>query len=152
MTADLMVLSGRVPHVTVVARRAVEFVSAADGEASLTLLNVQPPETDSDEDSSPTERGEAVIEELAERAGIKHMTYDTKIRVGKDTEQSIIDAAEEYDTICVGGTRSGAISQAVFGSLPETVSAEVDRTIVMARGPEESAISIREALLRRLEV
>ena len=149
---DIMVLAGRGPHAPVAARRAAEFVSAADDEASLTLLNVQPPGTDSGEDSSPTDRGGAVIEELAERAGIKYMTYDTEIRVAEDTEQAIIDAAEEYDTICVGATRSGTISQAVFGSLPETVGAEVDRTIVMARGPEESAMSIREALLRRLEV
>ncbi|WP_280584991.1 amino acid permease [Halorubrum sp. Boch-26] len=149
---DIMVLAGRGPHAPVAARRAAEFVSATDDESSLTLLNVQPPETDSDEDSSPTERGEAVIEELAERAGIKYMTYNTEIRVAEDTERAIIDAAEEYDTICVGATRSGTISQAVFGSLPETVGAEVDRTVVMARGPEESAMSIREALLRRLEV
>lgn len=80
------------------------------------------------------------------------MTYDTEIRVAEDTEQAIIDAAEGYDTICVGATRSGAISQAVFGSLPETVGVEVDRTVVIARGPEESAMSDREALLRRLEV
>jgi APA family basic amino acid/polyamine antiporter len=149
---DIMVLAGQGPHAPVAARRAAEFVSAADDDASLTLLNVQAPETDADDDTSPTERGEAVVEELAERAGIKYMSYDTEIRVAEDTEQTIIDAAEEYDTICVGATRSGAISQAVFGSLPETVGAEVDRTVVMARGPEESAMSVREALLRRLEV
>ncbi|MFC6770085.1 amino acid permease [Halorubrum pallidum] len=148
---DIMVLAGKGPHAPVAARRAAEFVSAAS-DASLTLLNVQPPETDVDEDSSPTERGEAVIEELAERAGIKYMSYDTEIRVAEDTEQTIIDAAQDYDTICAGATRSGAISQAVFGSLPETIGTEVDRTVVMARGPEESAMSIREALLRRLEV
>lgn len=126
--------------------------TAAGDEPSLTLLNVQPPETDDDEDSSPTERGGVVIEKLAERAGIKYMTSDTEIIVTEDTEQAIINAAEEYDTICVGATRSGTVSQAVFGSLPETIGTEVDRTVVMARGPEESAMSIREAPLRRLEV
>ena len=84
--------------------------------------------------------------------GIQYMSYETEIRVAEDIEQTILDAAEDYDTICVGATRSGAISQAVFGSLPETVGEEVDKTVVMARGPEESAMSIREALLRRLEV
>ncbi|WP_132060898.1 amino acid permease [Halorussus amylolyticus] len=148
---DIMVLAGKGPHAPVAARRAAEFVSAAD-DASLTLLNVQPPETESDEDTTPTERGEAVIEELAERAGIQYMSYDTEIRVAENTEQAIIDAAGEYDTICVGATRSGAISQAVFGSLPETVGAGVNRTVVMARGPEESPMSVRQALLRRLEV
>ncbi|GAA0232431.1 amino acid permease [Halobaculum roseum] len=148
---DIMVLAGRGPHAPIAARRASEFVAAAD-DASLTLLNVQSPETDTDEESSPTERGEAVIEELAERAGIQYMSYETEIRVAEDTEQMILDATTEYDTICVGATRSGAISQAVFGSLPETIGEEVDKTVVMARGPEESAMSVREALLRRLEV
>jgi len=148
---DIMVLAGRGPHAPIAARRASEFVAAAD-DASLTLLNVQSPETDTDEESSPTERGEAVIEELAERAGIQYMSYETEIRVAEDTEQTILEAAAEYDTICVGATRSGAISQAVFGSLPETIGEEVDKTVVMARGPEESAMSVREALLRRLEV
>lgn len=48
-----MVLAGAGPDAPVAARRAAEFVSAADGEASLTLLNVQSPEADSDEDRSP---------------------------------------------------------------------------------------------------
>jgi len=139
-------------YASVAARRAAEFVSAADDEASLTLLNIQSPEADTDEENTPTERGEAVIEELAERAGIQYMSYNTEVRVAEDTKQAITDAAEEYDTICVGATRSGAISQAVFGSFPETVGEKVDRTVVMARGPEESAMSVREALLRRLEV
>jgi len=131
--------------------RATARILSAD-ESSPMLLNVQPPETDRDEDSSPAERGEAVVEELAERVRIKHMTDDTEIRVAEDAEQTIIDRAEEYDPLRVGATRSGAISQAVFGSLPETVGTEVDRTVVMARGPEESAMSAREALLRRAEV
>jgi len=148
---DVMVLAGEGPHAPVAARRAAELVSAAD-DASLTLLNVQSPETDTDKDGSPSSRGEAVIEDVAERAGIQYMSYDTDVRVAEDTERTIIDAAEAYDTVCVGATRSGAISQAVFGSLPETVGEEVDRTVVMARGPSESAMSVREALLRRLEV
>ena len=80
------------------------------------------------------------------------MTHETEIRVAEDTERTILDAAEDYDTICVGATRSGAVSRAVFGSIPEKVGEEVDKTVVMARGPEASVMSIREALLRRLEV
>jgi len=69
------------------------------------------------------------------------MSYDTHAVV-----------ASETDTIRVGATRSGTISRAVFGSLPETVGEEVDRTVVMAFGREESPMSIRQALLRRLVV
>ena len=80
-------------------------------------------ETDTDADLSPTERGETVVEELAERAGIEYMSYNAEVKVAEDTEQAIIEAAKEYDTVCVGATRSGPISQAVFGSLPEKVGA-----------------------------
>ncbi|MEA5409884.1 universal stress protein [Haloarculaceae archaeon H-GB2-1] len=93
-----------------------------------------------------------MIAELAERAGIEYMSYDTKVKLAEDTEQAIIEVAQEYDTVCVGATRSGAISQAVFGSLPEKIGAEVPQTVVMARGPEESPMSVREAIMRRLEV
>jgi amino acid transporter/nucleotide-binding universal stress UspA family protein len=147
---DVMVLAGKGPHAPVAARRAAEFVSAADDDASLTLLNVQTLETDTDADLSPTERGETVAEELAERAGIEYMSYNAEVKVAEDTEQAIIEAAKEYDTVCVGATRSGPISQAVFGSLPEKVGAGVDQTVVMARGPEESPMSVRQALLQRL--
>ena len=78
------------------------------------------------------------------------MSYNAEVKVAEDTEQAIIEAAKEYDTVCVGATRSGPISQAVFGSLPEKVGAGVDQTVVMARGPEESPMSVRQALLRRL--
>jgi APA family basic amino acid/polyamine antiporter len=67
-------------------------------------------------------------------------------------EETILAAVDEYDTICVGAIRTGPVSQAVFGSLPETVGEETDRTVLMARGPEESAMSVREAIARRLEV
>ena len=148
---DIMVLAGEGPHAPVAARRAAEFVDATDGEASLTLYNVQRP-SEGDDDASPEERGEALIEQLVDRAGIQYMTYDTRVDVADDVDRAILDAADEYDTICVGATRSGVVSQAVFGSLPETVGEKAAGTVVMARGPEESPMSVREAIARRLEV
>jgi len=147
---DIMVLAGEGPHAPVAARRAAEFVTAAD-DATLTLFNVQEP-ADEDADETPEERGHALIDDLAERAGIEYVTYDRRVETAEDVEETILAAADEYDTICVGATRTGPVSQAVFGSLPETVGEETDRTVVMARGPEESAMSIREAIARRLEV
>ena len=147
---DIMVLAGEGPHAPVAARRAAEFVAASE-DSSLTFLNVQPPGSDSDKDRLPSERGEAVIAKLVEQAGVEYMSYDTQVTVAEDTEQAIIEAAQEYDTVCVGATQTGAISQAVFGSLPEKVGAELPQTVVMARGPEESPLSVREALMLRLE-
>jgi len=147
---DVMVLAGEGPHAPVAARRAAEFVASADGDASLTLFNVQEPGED-DQGRGPMERGEAIIETLADRAGIEYMNYEPRIEVADDIESTVIEAGKSYDTICVGATRSGAVSQALFGSLPETVGEQLDRTVVMARGPEESPISVREAVARWLD-
>ncbi|MDQ2074476.1 amino acid permease [Haloarcula sp. H-GB4] len=149
-TGEIMVLAGEGPHAPVAARRAKEFVKAADEEATLTLFNVQEPGED-DEGLSPRERGEALIEEFVERTGLEETQYESRIEVAEDIERGILDAATGYDTICVGATRTGAVSQAVFGSLPETIGEQTDQTVVMARGPEESAMSIRQAIVRRLE-
>jgi len=146
---DVMVLAGEGPHSPVAARRAAEFVATAGDDATLTLLNVQQPAEEGDEESAQ-ERGEALIDDLAERAGIEFMQYDREVVVAEDIESTILDVATDYDTICVGATRSGPVTQAVFGSVPETVGEQVDRTVVMARGPEESTMSIREAIARRL--
>jgi amino acid transporter/nucleotide-binding universal stress UspA family protein len=152
---DIMVLAGEGPHAPVAARRAAEFVATADEDATLTLLNVQQPgvegDGDDEERQSPEERGEAVIQELVERAGIEYMQYETRVAVADDVEDAILDAADDYDTICVGATRSGAVSQAVFGSLPETVGERADATVVMARGLETSPLSVREAIVERLQ-
>jgi len=77
---------------------------------------------------------------------------DTERSVTEATERTTTDAAEECETVCVGATRAGVLSQAVFGSLPKTVGADVNRAAVVDRGPETSAISTCEALLRRLKV
>lgn len=138
------------PHAPVAARRAVEFVAATD-DTTLTLLNVQPPAEGPDAETTATERDEEAITELVERAGIEHLTYQTEVVVTEATRQTIVDAAGTFDTICIGATRSNGVTQAVFGSLTEAVGEEVERTVVIARGPEESPMSIREALTRRLE-
>jgi APA family basic amino acid/polyamine antiporter len=147
---DVMVLAGNGPHAPVAARRAAEYVALAEGEPSLTLFNVQAPGED-DDGTSPEERGDALIDGLVERAGMEYLLHERRVAVAEDVESAVLDAAAEYDTVFVGATRSGAVSQAVFGSLPETVGERTEATVVMARGPEESAMSVREAVARRLE-
>ncbi len=92
-----------------------------------------------------------MIEEVVDRADLEDVQYTSHVEVADDIEGTILDAAAKFDMICVGATRSGAVSQAVFGSLPETIGEQTDQTVVMAHGPEESAMSIREAIVHRLE-
>lgn len=99
----------------------------------------------------PSDRSTDVIETLVERAEIEETPFESRIEGAEDIEEAVLAVAREYDTICVGATRSGPVSQAVFGSLPETVGEKTDRTVVMARGAEESPMSIRQAVVRRLD-
>ncbi|NEU57850.1 amino acid permease [Halorussus sp. MSC15.2] len=143
---DVVALAGEGPHAPVAARRGAELVDTSPGEGSLTLLNAQRP----DDEEDPRERGEAVIADVAERAGIEYVDYESEVVVGDDIEQTLLDAVAAYDTVCVGATRSGSVSQALFGSIPETIGERVDATVAMVRGPKETARSVREGVIDRL--
>ena len=142
---DIVALAGEGPHAPIAARRAAELVATTHGGGTLTLLNAQRPD-----EENPRERGEEIIADVAERAGIEYMDYDTEVVVGEDIEKTLLDAVGRYDTVCVGATRSGSVTQALFGSIPETIGEEVDATVAMIRGPKETTRSIREGLIERL--
>jgi amino acid transporter/nucleotide-binding universal stress UspA family protein len=143
---DVVALAGEGPHAPVAARRAAEFVSTTRGETSLTLLNVQRP----DEEVDPRERGEEIIADVAERAGIEYVDYEPSVVVSEDVEATLLESVAAFDTVCVGATRSGSVSQALFGSIPETIGEEVDATVAMVRGPKETTRSVREGVIDRL--
>lgn len=143
---DVVALVGEGPHAPVAARRGAELVVTTQGEGSLTLLNAQRP----DEDGDPYDEGAAVIADVAERAGIEYMDYDSDVVVGEDVEDALLDAVAGYDTVCVGATRSGSVSQALFGSIPESIGEKVDATVVLVRGPRETTRSIKQGLIERL--
>ncbi|AWB27026.1 amino acid permease [Halococcoides cellulosivorans] len=144
---DVVVLVGQGPHTPVAVRRAAEYVAATE-DASLTLLNVQAP---GDDAAEPVAAGEALIDDCLAEADIPAVPTETRVVVDEDTETAIDDAVGEYDAICVGATRESAVSQALFGSLPERLASERAETVVIARGSEESPMSIRSAIARRLE-
>jgi nucleotide-binding universal stress UspA family protein len=155
---DVLALAGEGPHAPVAARRAAEFVDSAWGD-SLTLLNVQAPETEAEAqadaeddaaDRDPEAVGREIVEDVAEAAGLQPDEYEAGVVVSEDVEAAVLAAAADYATVCVGSTRAGAVEQALFGSLPETVGEQVDGTVAMARGAEGSPRSIREALVELL--
>jgi APA family basic amino acid/polyamine antiporter len=146
---DIAVLAGEGPHAPVAARRGAEFAAASD--ATLTLVNGQSDSDSADEYDDYVEAGLAVIEEVAERADLDPDRYETEVVPVEDLEADLLAALESFDTVCVGATRSGAISQALFGSIPETIGEEVEGTVAIARGPERSPRSVRQALVERLQ-
>lgn len=138
---NAVALVGEGPNASLGARRAYEFVQYADG-TSLTLANVQPP----DDDAEAT--GAAIIDRVATNAGIEE--YDAKVVTSDDVRNALLDLASGYDTVCIGSTRSTAVTQALFGSIPEEIGANVDGTVVITSGHQYKPRTVSEALIERL--
>ncbi|MFC7230077.1 amino acid permease (plasmid) [Salinirubellus salinus] len=127
-------LAGPGPHAPFAARRAAEFATV-DGTTP-TLLNVQQMR-DGDEDAA-VERGEAVIDEVAGRAGLESGAYQREVVVAADTEVAILDAVSQYDTVCVGLSERSAASRVMFGTIASRISQEATGNVGIVRGAPES--------------
>ena len=143
---DAVAFVGEGPNSRISARRAYEFAQGAGGR-SLTLLNVQSPSDEESEDD-PETRGRALIDQVAGDAGIEG--YDTKVIVSDDVRGALLEAAEDYDTICIGSTRSSAATQALFGSIPEALGEQASGTVAITSGPEYRPRTISQAVVERL--
>lgn len=100
--------------------------------------------------ASPHERGRELIDRVAEQADIDEGAYEAEVMVAEDAEAAILERVDDFNTVCVGATRRGSISQALFGSLPERVREQADITVAMVRGSKTAPLSVREAIVRRL--
>jgi nucleotide-binding universal stress UspA family protein len=123
-------LAGPGPHSPIAARRAAEFASI-DG-AVPTLLNVQQPMRDGD--SAASERGNAIIDDVAEQAGLNPEEYEREVVVDDDIEAAILGAADQFDTICVGLSERSTASQIMFGTIAERISQEATGNVGIVRG------------------
>ena len=141
---EVVALVGEGPYTRLSARRAAEF-SASAPEAGLTLLNVQRPAEDGEYD--PEEEGRALIESVAKEAGIEQ-NYEERVLVTDDNiRETLLDAVSGYDTICVGATRSTAVAQALFGSIPEEIGEKSEGTVALARGALYKPRSVTQGLV-----
>ena len=144
---EVVALVGEGPYTRLSARRAAEF-SASDPEASLTLLNVQRPAEDGVYD--PEAEGRALIESVAKEAGIEQDYEERVLVTDGDIREVLLDAVSDYDTICVGATRSTAVAQALFGSIPEEIGEKSEGTVALARGALYKPRSVSQGLVDRL--
>ncbi|MFC6904107.1 amino acid permease [Halalkalicoccus tibetensis] len=141
-------LAGPGPHAPVAARRAAEF-AMIDGRVP-TLLNVQQPEAEGDDEPDPVDRGEAMIEGIAEEAGLEPEEYETEVLVADDTADAILEAIDDYDTVCAGVSEKKAVSRIMFGSIAKQVGEQASANVAMIRGPYETHRGVREAVAERL--
>ncbi|MFC7098848.1 amino acid permease [Halobaculum marinum] len=114
----------------VVAHQAVEFASVDDTVP--TLLNVQTPRHEHDFDAE--ERGRAVIADAAEAAGLDPSEYDTQVVVDDDVGRAVVEAASEYDTVCVGLSGRADGAKIPYGAVTERVVHDVPGNVALIRG------------------
>ena len=138
-------LAGPGPHSPVAARRAVEFATVYGTVP--TLLNVQRP---IDDEQTAVERGKAVIEDVANRAGLDPEDYESEVVVDDDMEAAILDTVNHYNTICVGLSERSEASQIMFGTIAERISQEVTSNVSIVRGAHEIEETVEQPLQEQL--
>jgi len=124
-------LAGSGPHAPVAARRAADFATVSGSTAI--LLNVQRPGSTAEGEPSRVERGRETIASVAERGGLDAGEYESAVVVAADTESAIMEAVREYDTVCVGLSKTDDLSRATFGSLAESISQETPGNVAVVR-------------------
>jgi nucleotide-binding universal stress UspA family protein len=125
-------LAGSGPHAPVAARRAADFATVSDSVAI--LLNVQ--QLPGDEQTNQVKRGRETIRSVAKRGGLEAEEYESVVVVETDIESAIMDAVQEYETVCVGLSEKSDLSRALFGSLAERISRKISGNVAIVRSIE----------------
>lgn len=142
---QVVALIGEGPNAPLGARRAKEFFDSAGG-TSLTLLTAQSPEETEAGDAEA--RGNALIDSVANQVGLEDFAREVVVR--EDVRGALLEAAQAYDTVCMGATRSTAVTQALFGSIPEEIGGSVSGTVAIASTPQQRPRTISQAVVERL--
>ena len=133
-------------YAPVAASQAASFVRA-EPDASLTLVNIQSVGEDESE-ADARERGDRLISEVADRAGID--AFDSRVVLGDDIETAILRVAADYETAVIGLSRASTLEEVLSPSISDTIGEAHDGKLVVVRGPEGTALSLRTAIARRI--
>ncbi len=142
----VVALVGEGPHSVLAVRRARSFARARGAE--LVLANVQPPRVG--EPDGPEGAGRALIRGVGDRAELDPEDYEAAVWIGDDVTGTILRNLRPDDLVCVGATRSTALTQALFGSIPEEIASRAEGTMAIVRGREYRPRSLVDALVERL--
>ncbi len=136
---DVVALVGTGPHSVAAVKRAFNIVSNVNG-TSLTLLNLQK-KSDDISDEELTAKGEKLIQETITKSGIGKDGYQKKVILTDNLKKDLVAAATQFDTTCIGATRSTRLESALFGSFPEIIAEKVSGTVLIVRGEERTFYS-----------
>ncbi len=144
---NIVVLVGTGPNSLLAVRRGYDLLSNSPN-ASLTLLTVQSPGPDKHSDLE--RKGEGLLKSVAHQTGLEPGSYQSKVLVSDHVRETLLEAVDDYDTICIGATRSTAIRQALFGSIPEEIGEHSRGTLVITRGRQYKPRTVTEGIIERL--
>lgn len=126
-------------------------LSKSPNAKSLTLLNVQIEEEGGYAREELLERGREHVKKIAERMEIDEGSYETKIIVSGERGRALIEAANKYDTVCLGAARQVRLGKSLFGDLAEEIGRLSDSTVVMVRDSNPPLEGYLRALYRLLK-
>lgn len=134
------------PHAPFVARRAREWAQGS-GVATLTLLTIQP-----DDGTAGAEvlehRGQRLLWDVADRAGLADEQFDGRVLVAKDVPAAAARCASACDRICVGAGQTADWATPDADSFFGQLAASTDGPLALVRGPHATAPSFLNSLRR----
>lgn len=146
---EIVVLVGTGPNTILAVKRGHDLASNNEN-ASLTLLTVQAPPTTAEEEVDPESEGSGLITSVAHEAGLESGDYTPEVIVSEDVRDALLQSVNNYDTVCIGATRSTAVRQALFGSIPEEIGENFDGTVIITRAREYKPRTVTEGIIERL--
>lgn len=144
---DIVVLVGTGPNTTLAVQRGFD-IACSTKDTSLTLLTVQTPSQD--EKVDPKAEGLGLINSIAREVGLDSGQYKTNVIVSADVREALMKAVDNFDTVCIGATRSTSIRQALFGSIPEEIGEQTKGTVVITRSQQYKPRTVTEGIIERL--
>lgn len=145
---NIIVLVGTGPNTVLAVRRGHQLASK-NPDSTLKLLTVQTPQDD-DSTIDPKTEGKGLISSVAHQVNIDEEHYTSEVIVAEDVRQALLSHIADYDTVVIGATRSTAVRQALFGSIPEEIGEKHDGNVIITRGREYKPRTVAEGIIERL--
>ncbi|PTD94100.1 amino acid transporter [archaeon SCG-AAA382B04] len=128
---DIVALIGEGPNAPLAAKKAYQL-HKYNPASRLTLLNVQ--EKDPNKQNQ-FEEGQRLIKEVAQKANIPLDEYKQNVEIEEEIQRTLLNEANQYDTVCLGGSRQTSLPRTLFGTIPEKIAHETEDTVLMTRKP-----------------
>ncbi len=117
-------------------KRAFELISQ-EPNTKLTLINVQHRGQDLNEEQL-IDKGQQLIRQVITDSGIDDTLVDSDVLLSDNPEETLLDTANNFNTVCIGASRSSALERALFGTFPEHLGENFNGNVFIIRGRERS--------------